>query len=226
MKGQFLPYKDENPSSIFPLVTTCLILANVAVFILSLFDFENIIMTWGFTPAMFIPATFLTSMFLHGGFDHIFGNMLYLYIYGDNIEDRFGRTKYLAFYVSAGVFACLAHFFSNPGSLVPAIGASGAISGVLGAYLAIFPHVRIRTIGPFYMIYRIPAYALIGLWFVMQLMFGTMSLVGGTGSGVAFWAHIGGFVFGYIAGRIHTNRRKSAEPHVPIRLASGFFSEK
>jgi membrane associated rhomboid family serine protease len=211
MKGQFLPYKDENPSYSYPYVTYGLILANIAVFIWSLFNFEAVILTWGFTPANFVFITLFTSMFLHGGIDHIFGNMLYLYIYGDNVEDRFGRFKYLLFYILAGLVAGLTHFISDPASAVPAIGASGAISGVLGAYLALFPRVRVRAIGPFYMIYRIPAYLLIGFWFLIQLIFGTISLVGGIGSGIAFFAHIGGFVFGYIVGRIYVLR------HGPLR---------
>ncbi len=223
MKGQFLPYKDENPPETWPLVTTALIIINVVVFIWSLFDFENIILAWGFTPAKFALATLLTSMFLHGGIDHIFGNMLFLYIYGDNVEDRFGRARYILFYLFAGLCASFVHFLSNPGSAVPAIGASGAISGILGAYLAIFPRVKVRAIGPFYMIYRIPAYVLIGIWFVMQLIFGTISLVGGIGSGIAFWAHIGGFVFGYLAGRIYKSRHKPTEP---FKLAEGIFPER
>jgi len=205
MKGQFLPYRDENPSETWPVITTALIVINVAVFIWSLFDFENIITAWGFTPARFVLATLLTSMFLHGGIDHIFGNMLFLYIFGDNVEDRLGRFRFIIFYLLAGLCAGIVHFLSSPGSAIPAIGASGAISGILGAYLAIFPHIKVRAIGPFYMIYRIPAYILIGLWFVMQLMFGAISLVGGTGSGIAFWAHIGGFAFGYAAGRAYNS---------------------
>jgi membrane associated rhomboid family serine protease len=212
MKAQFLPYKDENPACGYPYVTYGLILVNIAVFIWSLFNFEAVILTWGFTPADFAFVTLFTSMFLHGGIDHIFGNMLFLYIYGDNVEDRFGRYKYTLFYILAGLAAGLAHFISDPVSAVPAIGASGAISGVLGAYLALFPRVRVRAIGPFYMIYRIPAFILIGFWFLLQLIFGTISLVGGIGSGIAFFAHIGGFVFGYIVGRIYVKRFGPVKP--------------
>jgi membrane associated rhomboid family serine protease len=203
MKGQFIPYRDENPSEHWPVITTALITINVAVFVWSLFDFENIITAWGFTPARLVLVTILTSMFLHGGIDHISGNMLYLYIFGDNVEDRLGRLKFTVFYLLSGLFAAIVHFFSDPGSAVPAIGASGAISGILGAYLAIFPHVKVRAIGPFYQIYRLPAYVLIGFWFVIQLVFGAISLLGGIGSGIAFWAHIGGFAFGYAAGKAY-----------------------
>lgn len=212
MKAQFLPYKDENPSCSYPYVTYILIVVNIAVFVWSLFSFEAVILTWGFTPADFAFMTLFTSMFLHGGIDHIFGNMLFLYIYGDNVEDRFGRYKYTLFYILAGLAAGLTHFISDPTSAVPAIGASGAISGVLGAYLALFPRVRVRAIGPFYMIYRIPAFILIGFWFLLQLIFGTISLVGGIGSGIAFFAHIGGFVFGYVVGRIYVKRYGPVRP--------------
>jgi membrane associated rhomboid family serine protease len=139
MKGQFLPYKDENPTEHWPVVTASLLLINTAVFLWSLFDFEAIVTTWGFIPADFVPVTLLTSIFLHGSVVHIFGNMLFLYIYGDNVEDKFGKPMFIAFYLSAGVFAGFVHFLSDPSSAIPTIGASGAISGVLGANLAMFP---------------------------------------------------------------------------------------
>lgn len=200
MKGQFLPYKDENVASRFPIVTTSLIIINIIVFVWSLLDFENILSTWGFTPAVFLPITLLTSLFLHGGIDHIFGNMLFLYIYGDNVEDKLGRVKFLLFYLIAGLAATLVHFLTGPASIIPTIGASGAISGVLGAYLVLFPRVKVRTLvgfGFFFHTVKLPAYFLIGFWFLMQLIFGSISLLGGMGSGIAFFAHIGGFVFGY-----------------------------
>jgi len=205
MKGQFIPYKDENVSHTFPYVTVSLIVLNVIVFLWSLLDFENIVFTYGFTPADFVFLTFLTSMFLHGGIDHIFGNMLFLHIYGDNVEDKMGHFKFLAFYLLAGVAATLVHFLTSPASIIPTIGASGAISGVLGAYIVLFPKVKVKTLigyGFFFQTARLPAYVLIGFWFVMQLVFGSISLVGGTGSGIAFFAHIGGFVFGYVITKI------------------------
>lgn len=222
MKGQFLPYKDENPTDSWPLINTALIVINIGVFLWSIFNFEAAILTWGFTPAAFVPITLLTSMFLHGGVDHIFGNMLFLYIYGDNVEDKFGRYKYIAFYLGAGIFAGLVHFMFNPTSPIPAVGASGAISGILGAYLALFPRVKVRAIGPFYMIYRIRASILIGFWFILQLIFGTVSLIGGVGSGIAFFAHIGGFVFGYLGGRLYCRGMPKARP----KSAKGMFKPK
>jgi membrane associated rhomboid family serine protease len=221
MKGQFLPYKDENPTEHWPVVTASLLLINTAVFLWSLFDFEAIVTTWGFIPADFVPVTLLTSIFLHGSVVHIFGNMLFLYIYGDNVEDKFGKPMFIAFYLSAGVFAGFVHFLSDPSSAIPTIGASGAISGVLGAYLAMFPRVKVRTIGPFYMMYRIRASVLIGLWFVLQLILGAFSLAG-YGTGIAFFAHIGGFAFGYVAGRIYCSGKPKTQP----KPAMGFFPKR
>lgn len=202
MKGQFFPYKDDNISKSFPYVTVSLITLNAAVFLWSLFDFENVLNTYGFRPAEFSILTIFTAMFLHGGFDHIFGNMWYLWLYGDNVEDRLGKIKYIAFYLASGVAATLLHYLTNLGSGVPAVGASGAISGILGAYLVFFPNVNVRAIGPFYQTYSISAKALIGFWFVMQFFLGIQSFTGGTKSGIAFWAHIGGFAFGYLAAKM------------------------
>ncbi len=206
LKGQFFPYKDENPHSKFPLVVTLLILANIGVFIWSLTDFENIILSYGFIPvglSQVTLLTMLTSMFLHGGIDHIFGNMWYLWIFGDNVEDKLGRVKFLVFYLAAGLFAGFVHFLSDSASDIPAIGASGAISGVLGVYAAIFPKVKVKTIGPLYQSYEMPAWTMFAVWFGMQIVFGTISLLGGEGSGIAFFAHIGGFIFGYAVGLVY-----------------------
>ena len=195
-KGFFFPMGDVTKTGVFPILTISLIIINVAIFLWSLSDFENVILKYGFIPAQISVLTIFTSMFLHGGFDHIFGNMWYLWIFGDNVEEKYGKFRFIIFYLLSGLAATLTHLITNLGSNVPAIGASGAISGVLGAYLALFPrggvHVRFG-----YALTQMPAFVVIGGWFVMQLIFGTASLVGGIGSGVAFWAHIGGFVFGY-----------------------------
>jgi len=201
MKGQFFPYKDENVAKSFPAVTYALIAINVAAFLWSLSDFEHTISAYGFVPADFVLLTLFTSMFLHGGFGHIFGNMWYLYLFGDNVEDRFGKVKYVIFYLLSGLAAALVHYLTDINSTVPTIGASGAISGVLGAYLVFFPKVHVH-VASYYYGGTVPAYAMIGFWFVLQLILGTVSLVGGQGSGIAFWAHIGGFAFGYAAAKI------------------------
>lgn len=192
-KGFIFPYGDVNPRKHFPLLTLTLITANVLIFFLSLSDFENIIYTYGFIPTSFTIATIFTSMFLHAGIDHIFGNLWYLWIFGDNVEDTIGKYKFALLYFISGIGATFTHLITNLGSTTPAIGASGAISGVLGSYIVLFPHAKIRV-----RFGHLPAYIVIGLWFVMQLLFGATSFFGGTGSGVAFWAHVGGFVFGYI----------------------------
>jgi membrane associated rhomboid family serine protease len=152
-----------------------------------------------------IQSIFL-SMFLHGGWAHILGNMLYLWIFGDNVEDRLGHVGYLIFYLLAGVAATAAHAFSSPHATVPAIGASGAISGVLGAYLIMFPKARVVTVIPlgfFLRMAELPALVVLGMWFVLQLFSGAASLAAASAQqsgGVAWWAHIGGFVFGMIVG--------------------------
>ncbi len=201
MKGQFFPYKDENVSRTKPYITYALIAVNVIIFIWSLTNFENVIDTYGFKPADLMLITVFTSMFLHGGLDHIFGNMWFLFIFGDNVEDKLGRAKYIIFYLLSGIAATAAHFLTNIGSVIPAIGASGAISGVLGAYLAMFPKVRVHVLSRVGAT-TVPAYLMLVFWFVLQLIFGAVSLVGGTGSGIAFFAHIGGFVFGYAVTKI------------------------
>jgi membrane associated rhomboid family serine protease len=159
-------------------------------------------------------STLFTSMFLHGGLLHIASNMLYLFIFGDNVEDKLGHFRFLIFYLACGVLAGLTHIAINFDSQVPSIGASGAIAGVLGAYLRLFPHAQVRTllfIGPFILVPRIAAAFLIVFWFLTQFLTGIMSL-GATNetSGVAVWAHVGGFIGGLILLEILRPRRRAA----------------
>ena len=203
-KAQFFPLKDENPSKTFPIVNILIIAANAIIFFLSLSDFEYFINSYGFTPANFSLLTLFTSMFLHGGIAHIFGNMWFLYIFGDNVEDVLGKSKYFAFYIAAGIFASLSHYFLNIGSNVPAVGASGAISGVLGAYIVFFPHVGVYVGGYFGHVGKVSAKFMLGIWFLFQLFSGAFSLFGAQG-GIAFFAHIGGFVFGAGFALLHKN---------------------
>jgi membrane associated rhomboid family serine protease len=208
---------DPPPRRAFPIVTFTLIAINVVVFIFELSlgnSVDALFRSAGVVPQEFAvgqdlppPAplnahytTLITSMFLHGGFLHIGSNMLFLWIFGDNVEDRLGHGRYLLFYLICGIGASAAHIYFNWGSRVPSVGASGAIAGVLAGYLLLFPSASIRTLlflGPFITVTRVPAIIMIGFWFVTQLLAGVASLgrVEQT-SGVAFWAHVGGFVIG------------------------------
>lgn len=210
-----IPLKDDNPTTSQPLLTIALIVACVLVFLwqqtLGPIEGAKAVYSLGVIPAVLLdikqlpaslallPAelTVLTSMFLHGGWMHLIGNMLYLWIFGDNIEDTFGRYRFLLFYVICGVAAVLAQTLVNPASEIPMIGASGAVSGVLGAYLLLFPRARVLVVIPFGIFLhtmRLPAVAVLGFWFVLQLV---QSLGADAGQGgVAFMAHVGGFVTG------------------------------
>jgi membrane associated rhomboid family serine protease len=200
-----IPLRDVIPTRTWPVVTVSLIVLNVLAFLheQTLGDraLEQFVRHWGLVPVDFAWDRVVTSMFLHGGWAHIGGNMLYLWIFGDNVEDRMGHGRYLVFYLLCGAFAALAQTYIHPDSAVPMIGASGAISGVLGAYLVLFPHSRVLTIVPivfFIQLLEVPAIVLLGLWFVMQLFSGVGSSLTRTADvgGVAFWAHVAGFVAG------------------------------
>ncbi len=205
-----IPIKDENPTRKVPYVNWALILVNIGVFVYTLLNGSlssqtcspgNTICDYGLVPAHVAAGTglltLLTSMFLHEGFLHIGGNMLYLYIFGDNVEDIAGHVGYLLFYLTTGVIGSLVQVASDPSSIIVTIGASGAISGVLGAYVRIFPHARVRAIvycGFFVRLTRVPAMFLIGFWFVYQLLLAFLDVEGG----VAYFAHIGGFAAGLL----------------------------
>jgi membrane associated rhomboid family serine protease len=155
-------------------------------------------------------ATLFTSMFVHAGWLHLLSNMLYLWIFGDNVEDNVGHFGFLILYILSGLAGAFAHILFNPDSTIPTVGASGAISGVLGAYVVLYPAGRIRTlmfIPPFITFVRVPALLLIGFWFFMQLMGGLASLETPQASGVAFWAHVGGFVAGVLLVNLLRKRR-------------------
>jgi membrane associated rhomboid family serine protease len=208
-----LPLKDLNPTRRIPVITYALIVINVLVFIweqtIPLNELEGIFMRLSVVPTFVIQdplsldtlLDFIRSMFFHGGWAHLLGNMLYLWLFGDNLEDRMGVVLYLFLYFLGGVVASFAQIIINPDSLVPMIGASGAIAGVLGGYLILFPGVRVRGIVPLGFFARAaewPAWAVLGLWFVIQLFNGVVALgvqTGATG-GIAFFAHIGGFITG------------------------------
>lgn len=233
-----IPLNDNNPTKITPYVTYTLIAINILVFIyqlsLSSQELSQFFQTYALVPrqltegftsgetAQIIPPvlTLFTSQFLHGGFLHLGGNMLYLWIFGNNIEEQLGRFKYIIFYLLCGALAALAQWFFSMQSEVSALGASGAIAGVMGAYIIKFPKAKILAlipIGFFITTFRIPAIVFLGFWFVMQAFYGIASLQAtadvGAG-GVAYWAHAGGFVFGVILGPLlglfsNNNRRRN-----------------
>ncbi|MDA0746688.1 MAG: rhomboid family intramembrane serine protease [bacterium] len=225
-----LPIKDDNPTRRLPVVTVAILLANVVVFFYSFFlgsnGFDAFTLRLGVIPFEITHAvdaisptpiplylTLITSMFMHGGWMHLGGNMLYLWIFGKNVEDALGRFRFLLFYLFCGVVATLAHVVSDPGSTVPLVGASGAIAGILGAYLAAFPGTRVHVLVflfIFIQVIRIPAVLVLGVWFVIQL-FSASAEAAGTGGGVAWYAHIAGFVVGYMLMRTRVRRFRPAE---------------
>ncbi len=213
----FIPLKDLNPSRTYPFVNITLIVANVVVFMYEIGleatlpkrAFDALLLPYSTVPARF-PAflaghtsfevsfvPLVTSMFLHSGFLHLAGNMLFLWIFGDNVEDFFGHIPYLFFYMVCGVGAGLLHVLFNFHSDIPAVGASGAISGVMGAYILLYPRARILTL-VFIFPLPIPAVIFLGLWYVMQFLVGISTIGVKVTGGVAVWAHIGGFLLGML----------------------------
>jgi membrane associated rhomboid family serine protease len=202
-----IPLRDTVPSSRVPVVNYLLILANVLVFLYEVTlgrHLEAFIFAHGLVPRDFTLSTLMTSMFLHGGWLHLVGNMLYLYIFGDNVEDRLGHGRYLAFYLLCGIAAGATQAITSPHSGLPMVGASGAIAGVSGAYLLFFPRARVVTLVPifiFLQVVEVPAVFFLLLWFLWQLLSGVATLGDRAGvGGVAFWAHVGGFLAGMILG--------------------------
>ena len=213
-----IPLKDDNPTSSTPYIAYTVLIICIIVFILEIaspnYVTGTLFYSWGFVPAALLHdfplpeeayrihpvMTIFTSMFMHGGFMHIIGNMLYLWIFADNIEDDIGHTKFLIFYLMSGVAAALTQAYLDPESTIPMVGASGAIGGVLGAYIVNYPKAKVLVLIPLGIIYqtfRIPAVFVLGIWFVMQFV--NSSLSGSSGGGIAYGAHIGGFIFGAIS---------------------------
>jgi membrane associated rhomboid family serine protease len=216
-----IPIRDEMPTRHVPYVTYGLIAANILVYVLMwLFgsNQEAVVYQFALIPANLTTRLdpgdvfdIFTSMFMHAGLLHLAGNMLYLWIFGDNVEDAMGPFKYLIFYFTGGIVASLTHVLTNPGSQIPTVGASGAIGAVLGAYLVLYPNSRIMTLillGFFTRMRLIPATIVLGVWFVLQLFSGLLSLSGPDVGGVAFWAHIGGFLSGVVLAFLFANRRR------------------
>ncbi|HEY9648893.1 MAG TPA: rhomboid family intramembrane serine protease [Chroococcidiopsis sp.] len=224
-----VPLRDDNPVQITPYVTYGLIVVNVLVFLYEIMltqadpnqhALNAFLNTWSVVPAELTASfsgapgaprewlTLLTSQFLHAGFFHVGGNMLYLWIFGNNIEEKLGRIKFLVFYLGCGVFAALAQWFFSMNSEIPSLGASGAIAGVMGAYVIRFPQAKILTLVPLGILLapiRIPAVYFLGFWFFQQALYGLAGLgvstnIGMENGGVAYWAHAGGFVIGVVLG--------------------------
>jgi membrane associated rhomboid family serine protease len=202
-----IPIKDTQPSYSTPVVTILLIVANVLVFLhefwLQLVDpysFNHFMAEYSLRPAYFHIQNVVTSMFLHGGWMHLGGNMLFLWVFGDNVEDILGHAKYLVFYLLGGMAASFAQVLMNPGSTIPMVGASGAIACVMGAYLVKFPHAKVVMLTWFIFIFTfdVPAWLMLIYWFALQLFGGYGSLAESAQGGTAFFAHVGGFVAGIV----------------------------
>ncbi len=223
-----IPLKDTIPARSYPIVTVSLIVVNVLVFIFELslgerlsefFDLFGVVPATYFelkesgAPFFLVYYPFLTSMFLHGGWMHLIGNMIYLWVFGDNVEDKMGHFRFLLFYILCGIVAVYAHIYTNPHSEVPTVGASGAISGVLGAYFVLFPHSRVIALIPlffFFDLIEVSAFVFLGFWFILQFFNGIASLSAATYAttgGVAWWAHIGGFVAGVVLSFLFVRKR-------------------
>lgn len=221
-----IPLRDRNPSGTFPFVTVGIILINVLIFSIELSlgsQLDSFLFQFGIVPVKVaysgdIPGStfvntyfpFLSYMFLHGGFIHLIGNMWYLWIFGDNIEDRLGRVRFVLFYLLCGTGSALVHVYFNSQSGVPCVGASGAIAGVLGAYMVTFPKARVLVLVPLFIVWEfieLPAVVVLGFWFLIQFFSGTASISSAQGGGVAWWAHIGGFVLGIIFIKIFSKSR-------------------
>jgi rhomboid family protein len=214
-----IPLRDTLTRRSFPLVTWLLVAANAAVFLRELTlppaELERLVERYALAPARagaIVP--FFTSMFLHGGWMHVIGNLWTLWIFGDNVEERMGRPRYVAFYLLTGLVGNVAHVLANAGSEVPTMGASGAIAGVLGAYLFLFPRARVVTLVPVFfwpVFLEVPAVVFLLVWFATQVFGGTIAGVGPeSGGGVAYWAHIGGFGAGAILHRAFLPRPRRA----------------
>ena len=216
-----IPIRDELPTRRVPVVNYALIAVNILVYgLLALAGpaQEALVYQFALIPAQFTTgpnlgniADIFTSMFMHAGLLHLGGNMLYLWIFGDNVEDSMGSGKYLSFYLVGGLVASLTHILTNPYSEIPTVGASGAIAAVLGAYLVLYPQSHVMTfipLGNYMRLTTVPAALVLGLWFVLQLFNGLLSLGGPDVGGVAFWAHAGGFVAGRVRAKLLANQRR------------------
>jgi membrane associated rhomboid family serine protease len=216
-----IPLRDVIPSRTTPYITVTLIVLNGLAWFYELAVPEDLLpvflQTYGVVPAYFSAPTLVTSMFLHGSWSHVIGNMWFLWIFGDNIEDRLGHGRFIVFYLFCGIGAAAGHILMDPHSMLPTIGASGAIAGVMGAYFVLYPHSRVLTLVPLFIYWEIvelPAIFLLGFWFLMQLFgagIGTLTPTSGAESGgIAFMAHVAGFALGAVI--VFVFRKSRREP--------------
>ena len=214
-----IPLRDVIPSRTTPYITVTIIVLNAMAWLYEIAlpheSLNEFLTIYGVVPAYFAWPTLITSMFLHGSWSHVIGNMWYLWIFGDNVEDRVGHGRFIAFYLLCGIVAALGQVAVDPNSMLPTIGASGAIAGVMGAYFVLYPHSRVLTLIPwiFIQIVELPAIMLLGFWFLMQLFSaGTLAVTANThgGGGVAFAAHVSGFVAG--VGGVFVFRKRDLDP--------------
>jgi membrane associated rhomboid family serine protease len=215
-----IPLRDVIPSRSIPYITVTIIVLNALAWIYELALPAQVLpvflQLYGVVPADFSTPTLVSSMFLHGGWSHVIGNMWYLWIFGDNVEDRMGHGRFVVFYLICGIAAALGHVAMDPNSTLPTIGASGAIAGVMGAYFVLYPHSRVLTLVPliiYFEIVELPAVLLLGFWFVMQLFSaGAIAVTANTeGGGIAFMAHIAGFIAGLLGVFVFRKRRRPQE---------------
>jgi membrane associated rhomboid family serine protease len=213
-----LPLRDVIPSRTTPYITVTIIILNALAWLYEVSmpqrDLNDFLYVYGVVPASFAPATLITSMFLHGSWLHVIGNMWYLWIFGDNVEDRLGHGRYIVFYLLCGIVAGLGQIAIDPSSTLPTIGASGAIAGVMGAYFVLFPHSRVLTLIFLIFIWELvelPAVVLLGFWFLMQLFSAGARTASAGDGGVAFMAHVAGFVTGLVGVFVFRKRRPADE---------------
>lgn len=201
-----IPLRDSTPSNNFPMVTVALIIINVLLFYLEVAagpeQMNRIVYTFGLVPSNYSNyqgpwigyLPFLSSTFLHGSWMHVIGNMWILWLFGDNVEDKMGKGRFLAFYLLCGLLASMTHFLTNPASQVPVVGASGAVAGIMGAYFLMFRHAKVLTYVPPIFLFNLPAWIYLGFWALSQLFYGVFQTA--NQGQIAFWAHVGGFAAG------------------------------
>ncbi len=211
-----IPLRDDNPRESFPFVNSFFIALNLAIFLHQVFlppqEAQTFVEAYGAIPHEIVVngayMNIFTSMFLHGGVMHLLSNLLYLYIFGDNVENLMGSARYFFFYAVCGTGAALAHILSDSSSMIPMVGASGAISGVLGAYMVGYPRARVLVFFPIFFIFRVPAIIVLGVWFLNQLLEGIAACNVDVSGGIAWYAHIGGFILGVILVKLFEKRKK------------------